>query len=505
MNHSQQPTEPKADPSPEVARTRARAKTLPAADGLRRLPGVVLFTAGTHRDMRGRTREYTRDYLDGVVKNFAALREDAEFHVEPPAVLGHEVVQAKLAEILSGDETYKKHFGDTKPSPGGGPGRTDQLAAGWPENVRLDGDRIVADIERIPPSVADLIDSGQLRYPSVEFQESGRRADGTPVPPHLFRVALLGGTPPGCKAVPPLGDSHFADLPEGVVAFADATGEMPAEAPPDKPMLALLQKCFPALSTSFLSTLTSKQRDQLALDAAAMDGWDQGATGDQHAQLVAAYVKAGLGDQATAQAMTDEALKQALSQAGVTAMADSNTATTTDPKAKPNVAAAIPPELVAFADGLRAEFAEREKALDAKADAIRKAADASLATNKARDDETWAATVKAFCDTHSQPPSNRISAAELDPKNPFNLQRRLLAIPADEVYCFADAGGKETKMPRRQAELEAIKQRPVRMFGDRIGYAKRDDSTGVTPERQRELLEMTPLGQAALAAAGSKN
>lgn len=445
-----------------------RAKTIPGSDGLRRLPGVVLFTAGRHRDMAGRTRDYPRDYLEGVVKTTQALRDDAEFHMEPPAVLGHEVVQAKLAEILAGDDTYRKVFADKKPSPGGGPGRTDQLAAGWPENLRLDGDRIVADLERIPPSVADLIDSGQLRYPSVEFQESAKRADGTPVPPHLFRLALLGGTPPGCKAVPPLGQAHFADLPAGVLAFADATGDLPAEAPPDKPMLALLQKCFPTLSSSFLGTLTSKQRDQLALDAAAMDGWgDQGnAVGDPHASLVAAYVKAGLGDQTAADKLTDDQLKQALSQAGVTSMAD-NLNPPVDPKApKP----AVPPELAAFADSLRAEFETHKKALDAQAEAIRKAAESAVTSQKTRADAEWAAAVDAFCD--AQLKANKIAPWELDDKDPFNLRVRLKAIPADEVVVgFADANGNSPKMSRRKADLEAIEKRPdrSRMFGDRIG------------------------------------
>jgi hypothetical protein len=499
LSTSQQPTGPKADPPAESPPTRARPlpKTQPGEGGLFRLPDVVLFAAGVHTDQTGRTREYGDDYLKAVADNYQRFKDDPDLHIDPPAVLGHEDVQAELAKILADDAVYKQHFADRKPTSGGGPGRTDQPAAGWLRGVRFDAARrcLIGDIEGIPPSVAGRIDGGQIRYPSIELKENQLGRDGKPVGPLPWRLGLLGGTPPACKSVPPLGQAHFADLPEGVVVFADAVPADGTETT-SKPSLKTLRLHHPTVSEKTMAMLTKPVIESLFEDANA-NAEGGAAGGDAHSQLVAAYVKAGLGSQADADKLTDDQLKQALSAAGVTAMADSNpTATTPDPKAKPP---AVPPELAAFADGLRAEFAEKEKALDAKAKAIKDAADGALAAQKARDDAEWARAVDAFCDQEAglnDPPGaprpTRIAPWELDKDDPFNLRNRLKAIPAAETIAFADADGKPQTKSRREAELEAIRKRPVRMFGDRIGVTdakSKDDPLAALEERSKKFAE----------------
>ena len=124
----------------------------------------------------------------------------------------------------------------------------------------------------------------------------------------------------------------------------------------------------------------------------------------------------------------------------------------------------------AFADQQMARLGAREKELNARADAVKKAQDAALATQRAKDKAAWDATVDAFCDAEAT--AGRVSPAELDPQDPLNLRVRLKALPAEEVLSFADAAGTAVTKSRREVELDAIRKRPVRMFGDRLAGGK---------------------------------
>jgi hypothetical protein len=98
-----------------------------------------------------------------MVASYEALRGE----IKVPVKLGHNVAQGPLSEFLGGD---------------GAP------AAGWVENVRRVGDRVVGDLMAVPRLIAQMFRVGAYRGRSVEFfrtytsQESGSK----------FRMVLTG-------------------------------------------------------------------------------------------------------------------------------------------------------------------------------------------------------------------------------------------------------------------------------------------------------------------------
>jgi hypothetical protein len=381
-------------------------KTVPSDNGLRKLPNVILFPAGTHTDMHGRREEYTPEYVRKLAAESEALRTGTDFRLEPPAVLGHEVDQSTLRGILSADAVYQKLLADGKITPRGTPTATDQPAAGWPTAFRFAGDALVADIDGIPPSVADKIDTGQYRFPSIEIKKGLLKPDGTRADV-VHRVGILGAVPPACRNVPAFGETAaFAD----VVFFTDAGAD-------DEPgaVRKLLAKLW-NLPAAFVAKLNRPQLDQLA-DAAA----------------------------------DDKALP-----AEIAAMSDANKALTdADRKA---IVDAIKGEVVAA-------FADANKALDDKAKAIEAAAAGAVKRIEDRDAEERRKQIHAFCEAER---GVHIRPADLDRKDHLNVMTRLLAIPPNEVICFADADGKEVRKSRLEVEMEAIKDGPPLRSGPRI-------------------------------------
>jgi hypothetical protein len=424
-------------------------KTVPSDNGLRKLPNVVLFKAGEHTDMRGRTKDYTPEYVRGLAAATETLRTAKGYHIEPPAVLGHELVQAKLAEILSGDDVFKTYMAGDKPTSGGGPFRTDQLAGGWPENFRFDpaAGHMVADFDRIPPSIADLIETGQIRYPSIEIKPDVPMPDGTKADA-VCRVAWLGGNPPGCKTIPPLGAAAFADMPADVVCFADAGGADPLPAAVEKPVRTLLAR-LRKLSADFVSKLTRPQIDQLAADTAA--------------ELAAA------GEPVPAE---------------IAAMSDANKSTPLSDADRKALVDAIRGEVVAA-------FADREKALDDKANAIRAAADAAQKAIDRRAAEETRKDIMAFCEAER---GVHLPPALIDAPDPAKAH---LTIPhfmytldhQTPVTCFAD-GDTEVKKTQLEIFKDMIRTWPVRMFGSRLQDAlPATDARAAQKKEIREALE----------------
>jgi hypothetical protein len=239
-------------------------KCVPSGDGLYRLPGVVLFAAGEHTDMFGRRRPYGPDYIRRLADNYHELKASKDDHHEPPNVLGHELLQAEMA-ALSGDPVMRAIMAALPPTAGGGPAWTGAPAAGWPEDVRVSGDgqSLVCDFGRLPEHIAGMIDRGEIKYPSVEISENfPPRPDGTPRGPVLYRVALLGGVPPACKNVPPLGRSSFAGAlraVRGLYYFADGGVAVAAQSTFRDTVLALVQQEMPDLTDEFLNSLSDDQ------------------------------------------------------------------------------------------------------------------------------------------------------------------------------------------------------------------------------------------------------
>ncbi len=82
----------------------------------------------------------------------------------------------------------------------------DAPAFGWVRNVRLQGERLVADFEDIPEKVFGLIRDKMFNNVSVEiffdFERGGKKFDRV-----LSAVALLGAQIPAVSKLTPLADS----------------------------------------------------------------------------------------------------------------------------------------------------------------------------------------------------------------------------------------------------------------------------------------------------------
>lgn len=93
-------------------------------------------------------------------------------------------------------------------------------AAGWLENLRMSGDRLVADVRKVPRKVAELMRAGAYRFRSIEFWRNW--LDDTTGQTHPFVItgmALLGAEQP---AVSSLSDiiALYADT-EGTSLFVE--------------------------------------------------------------------------------------------------------------------------------------------------------------------------------------------------------------------------------------------------------------------------------------------
>src|SRR3990167_2384230 len=128
--------------------------------------------------------QYSEGDLDGMVEAFGKVG------FKPPIKLGH-------------SETQKLLKGEGLP------------AAGWVENLRRAGDKLVCDFKRVPKKIAELIKAGAWRKKSAEvYWDHLDEADSTKFPRVLKAVSLLGEDIP---AVTNLGDilALYKKLPAG--------------------------------------------------------------------------------------------------------------------------------------------------------------------------------------------------------------------------------------------------------------------------------------------------
>lgn len=129
---------------------------------LAELKDIEIFQAGTYR---GKT--YTDDNLTAMVKNFGELKDK----IKPTMVIGHSEDQKLLQD-------------------------SGLHAAGWMDEVRKVGSKLVASFKDVPKVIADLINKGAYKRISSEiysnFEDKGFA---------LRRVALLGGEIPEVKTL----------------------------------------------------------------------------------------------------------------------------------------------------------------------------------------------------------------------------------------------------------------------------------------------------------------
>ena len=128
--------------------------------------------------------QYSENDLDDMVGAFAKVG------FKPPIKLGH-------------SDTQKLLKGEGLP------------AAGWVENLRRAGDKLICDFKRVPKKIAELIKAGAWRKKSAEvYWDYLDEANSTKFPRVLKAVSLLGEDIP---AVTNLGDilALYKKLPAG--------------------------------------------------------------------------------------------------------------------------------------------------------------------------------------------------------------------------------------------------------------------------------------------------
>ena len=150
---------------------------------------IKIFKVGTHTDMRGVTRNYSRDMLSECVATYSP-----EIH-EAPFVLGH-----------------PKH---------------DDPALGWADHLELDDDGILwAYPKKVDAEFAEAVNTEKHNKVSSSFYLPDSPNNPTPGKLYLRHVGFLGAMPPAVKG---LGSVQFSEDETGIAEFGDWGYELAAD------------------------------------------------------------------------------------------------------------------------------------------------------------------------------------------------------------------------------------------------------------------------------------
>jgi cation transport regulator len=157
--------------------------------GTRDFTGVEIARTGTFEAQTGKVTFTTKDF-DNAHEAYEALKEAHH----PVIKLGHDEHQKLLQE-------------DGYPN------------AGFLENIRREGDRLLADLTNVPAAIADLIQAGRYRARSLEAMRNFE-VDGKVWPFVITGLALLGADLPAVDSLEDVAAvyaSQGLDWPEGNV------------------------------------------------------------------------------------------------------------------------------------------------------------------------------------------------------------------------------------------------------------------------------------------------
>lgn len=132
---------------------------------------IEIFRAGTHTDSQGRTRSWTEEDLDRIVRTYNEQNEH-----EAPIVIGHPQ--------------------DNHP------------AYGWVKSLRRAGDRVLAVVDQLVPEFTEAVRQGLYKKRSASFYATGL----------LRHVGFLGAQPPAVKG---LSDVSFSGAAEMTIEFSE--------------------------------------------------------------------------------------------------------------------------------------------------------------------------------------------------------------------------------------------------------------------------------------------
>ena len=202
---------------------------------------IQIFRAGSHVGMDGKTYDFT----DADVQAIADVYSPATFSA--PAVIGH-----------------PKH---------------DDPAYGWATAMRVEDGVLVADLERIDPAFADLVEKGRYAKISTSFYAPTSKNNPAPGSYYPRHIGFLGAAAPGCQGLAP-------------VAFADGDDEFVE--------FAIDERLRPIVwLAKTVARLVRRQREQLIEDKGVeeanklMSEWEADAPAEIAAELEQAFVTDG--------------------------------------------------------------------------------------------------------------------------------------------------------------------------------------------------------------------
>lgn len=101
--------------------------------------------------------------------------------------------------------------------------RDDDPAYGWVKALSADGDSLYAELDKVDPAFAELVNAGRFRKLSSAFYRPSDPGNPKPGQWYLRHLGFLGAIAPAVKGLKP---AHFAGANERFVAF----GEIPSTA-----------------------------------------------------------------------------------------------------------------------------------------------------------------------------------------------------------------------------------------------------------------------------------
>lgn len=317
--------------------------------------------------------------------------------------------------------------------------KQDGPAYGWIKKLRRVGETLVADFGDVHPEFAAAIKSGAFKQRSAEiyrsFASTGR--------PYLKAVTMLGAAPPAVKGLEPIKFSSDAgesvELDAEPIAF-EAFGEFP-KPPEGAPSFGVLVSQSPAgdMGDHWHNAYMDAEKNGYT---GPPRSYEYGADAHQHA-VVAGVVQAA-GDPPHTHTLTT------YQTTGESAMSEK---TETPPAAPAPQGRADDPAFAAFA----AEFAEREKAMDAR---VKAAEDRAAKLEAERRDERESARFAAAF-------SEALKAGRVMPAERDALAFAFSALPHDDSEGVATFG--ESKLSPRAAFLASFSSRPASVaFGDAL-------------------------------------
>lgn len=98
----------------------------------------------------------------------------------------------------------------------------DHPAFGWATGLRLDGDELIADVDKVAPEFAEAVNAGRYRKVSASFYPPAHAGNPKPGSWYLKHIGFLGAAAPALKGLGTvsLAEAGAADDLAGLVSFA---------------------------------------------------------------------------------------------------------------------------------------------------------------------------------------------------------------------------------------------------------------------------------------------